>query len=47
MRKEAEPTPNAHGRGDMPQTDKVSGEYMKPKAEPVSESRRLVKWFKL
>jgi hypothetical protein len=36
MRKEAQPTPNAHGRGDMPQTDKVSGEYMKPKAAPVS-----------
>lgn len=38
MRKEAAPTDNAHGRGDMPQTDQVSGEYMKPKAAPVSES---------
>lgn len=37
MRKEAEPTSNAHGRGDMPQTDKVSGEFMKPKAARVSE----------
>ena len=40
MRKEAEPTPNAHGRGDMPQTDKVNGEFMKPKAAPVSESKK-------
>lgn len=38
MRKEAKPTENAHGRGDMPQTDKVNGEFMKPKAAPVSES---------
>ena len=42
MRNDAEPTPNAHGRGDMPQTDKVSGEYMKPKAAPVSESIRRI-----
>lgn len=39
MRKYAEPTPNAHGRGDMPQTDKVEGEFMKPTAAPVSESK--------
>jgi hypothetical protein len=42
MRKEAEPTKNAHGRGDMPQTDQVNGEFMKPKAQPLSESK--VKW---
>lgn len=41
MRKEAEPTPNAHGRGDMPQTDRVNGEFMKPKAAPVSESHKV------
>lgn len=40
MREYAEPTPNAHGRGDMPQTDKVEGEFMKPTAAPVSESKR-------
>lgn len=40
MRDEAQPTPNAHGRGDMPQTDRVDGEYMKPKAAPVSESAK-------
>ena len=39
MRKSAAPTQNAHGRGDMPQTDKVDGEYMKPTAQPVSESQ--------
>lgn len=39
MREYAEPTPNAHGRGDMPQTDKVEGEFMKPTAAPVSESK--------
>ena len=43
MRKEAEPTPNAHGRGDMPQTDKVNGEYMKPKAAPISEAIKKLK----
>ena len=46
MRKEAQPTPNAHGRGDMPQTDQVDGEFMKPKAQPVSEGRKL-KWKRL
>ena len=40
MREYAEPTPNAHGRGVMPQTDKVDGEFMKPTAAPVSESKR-------
>ena len=43
MRKEAAPTPNAHGRGDMPQTDKVNGEYMKPKAAPISEAIKKLK----
>ena len=46
MRKEAQPTKNAHGRGDMPQTDQVSGEFMKPKAQPLSESEMLDKPMK-
>ena len=43
MRNEAQPTPNAHGRGDMPQTDRVDGEYMKPKATPISEKNNSMK----
>lgn len=46
MRQEAAPTDNAHGRGDMPQTDQVNGEFMKPKAQPVSENCKL-KWKRL
>ena len=38
MRQEAQPTANAHGREDMPQTDKVDGEFIAPKAAKVSES---------
>lgn len=39
MRQEAQPTSNAHGREDMPQTDKVDGEFIAPKAANVSESK--------
>ena len=38
MRRDAQPTANAHGREDMPQTDKVEGEFIAPKAAKVSES---------
>ena len=41
MREEATPTPNAHGREDMPQTDKVDGEFISPRAEEVSESTKI------
>ena len=41
MRAEAEPTPNAHGREDMPQTDKVDGEFISPRAEEVSENTKV------
>ena len=42
MREEAEPTPNAHSREDMPQTDKVDGEFISPRAEEVSESAKTL-----
>ena len=38
MRQDAQPTSNAHGREDMPQTDKVDGEFISPRAEEISES---------
>ena len=43
MRSQARPTQNAHGRGDMPQTDQVDGEFMKPNATPVSEETNTMK----
>ena len=46
MRKYARPTDNAHERGDMPQTDKVGGEYMKPTAQPISETTKEVRKMK-
>lgn len=48
MREEAKPTDNAHGREDMPQTDKVDGEFISPRAEEISESnKRKIKMKKL
>ena len=41
MREEAKPTDNAHGREDMPQTDKVDGEFISPRAEEVSENTKI------
>ena len=40
MRQDAQPTSNAHGREDMPQTDKVDGEFISPRAEEISESNK-------
>lgn len=39
MRKEAAPTKTAHGRGDMPQTDQVDGDYMEPVATDVKKQQ--------
>ena len=47
MRAEAEPTPNAHSREDMPQTDKVDGEFISPRAEEVSENTKVSKNTKI
>ena len=47
MRHVARPIINAHGRENMPQTGKVDGDFIKPKAAKVSEKTHKMDKFKM